>query len=88
LLFSSAFLHEVPLTPHDGVAPFCSNPDCVLYIRAGDPGVVGYGNWAELSGGILMGRGIYHGLYLCDLCGRTLQPVPAMLGRHSGGRDA
>jgi hypothetical protein len=24
--------------------PFCSNPDCVLYVRAGDPGVMGYGN--------------------------------------------
>jgi hypothetical protein len=28
--------------------PFCSNPDCVLYVRAGDPGVLGSGNWAEL----------------------------------------
>jgi hypothetical protein len=25
--------------------PFCSNPDCELYLRAGDRGVVGSGNW-------------------------------------------
>jgi hypothetical protein len=46
--------------------PFCSNPDCVLYVRAGDPGVVGSGNWAQLP---------YSGVYLCDVCGREWCPV-------------
>lgn len=57
--------------------PFCSNPDCLLHVRAGDPGVVGSGNWAQLAEGTLIGRGIYHGLYLCDVCGRTWHAVIA-----------
>jgi hypothetical protein len=56
--------------------PFCSNPDCVLYLRAGDPGVVGCGNWAEFPDGRVVGRSIYSGIYLCDLCGREWRPVP------------
>ena len=55
--------------------PFCSNPDCVLYVRAGDPGVVGSGNWAEFPDGRIVGRSIYSGVYLCDLCGREWRPV-------------
>ena len=39
--------------------PFCSNPDCVLYVRTGDPGVMGSGNWAELPNGRIVGRSIY-----------------------------
>ena len=57
--------------------PFCCNPDCVLYVRVGDPEVQGSGNWAELPGGIVVGRGIYSGISLCDLCGRTWRPVLA-----------
>jgi hypothetical protein len=49
--------------------PFCSNPDCELYVRAGDPGVMGSGNWAELPNGRIVGRSIYSGVYLCDRCG-------------------
>ena len=55
--------------------PFCSNPDCVLHVRPGDPGVVGSGNWAEFADGTLIGRGIYYGVYLCDDCARTWKPV-------------
>jgi hypothetical protein len=58
--------------------PFCSNPDCVLYVRAGDPGVMGSGNWAQLPDGRLMGRSIYSGVYLCDSCGREWRPVLAI----------
>ncbi len=58
--------------------PFCSNPACVLYVRSGDPGVVGSGNWAELSDGSIIGRGIYYGLYLCDRCHHALAPVVAV----------
>jgi len=57
--------------------PFCSNPGCELYVRAGDPGVVGSGNWAELPDGRIVGRGIYSGVYLCDSCRHEWQPVHA-----------
>jgi hypothetical protein len=57
--------------------PFCCNPDCILYVRPGDPEVIGSGNWAQLADGTIIGRGIYHGLYLCDSCGQALQAVPA-----------
>lgn len=55
--------------------PFCSNPDCRLYVRAGDPGVIGSGNWAEFPDGRIVGRSIYSGVYLCDVCGREWHPV-------------
>ena len=58
--------------------PFCSNPDCELYVRAGDPDVTGSGNWAQLPDGRLMGRSIYSGVYLCDRCGREWRPVLAI----------
>ena len=58
--------------------PFCSNPDCELYVRAGDPGVMGSGNWAELPDGRIVGRSIYSGVYLCDPCGREWLPVLAI----------
>ncbi len=58
--------------------PFCSNPDCILYVRSGDAGVIGSGNWAELADGTIIGRGIYYGLYLCDSCGQTWRPVVAV----------
>ena len=40
---------------------FCSNPECVLHVRAGDPGVCGTGEWALRSDGVLTSRGIYGG---------------------------
>jgi hypothetical protein len=55
--------------------PFCGNPDCVLYVRAGDPGVVGSGNWATLSDGRVIGRSLYGGILLCDSCGKEWLPV-------------
>jgi len=58
--------------------PFCSNPDCELYVRAGDAGVVGAGNWAEMPDGRIVGRRIYCGVYLCDGCGREWRPVLAI----------
>jgi hypothetical protein len=41
----------------------------------GDAGVIGTGNWAELPDGTIIGRGIYHGLSLCDPCGQTWRAV-------------
>jgi hypothetical protein len=58
--------------------PFCSNPDCHLYVRAGDPGVSGSGNWAELPDGRIVGRSIHSGVYLCDVCGSEWRPVLAV----------
>lgn len=52
--------------------PFCSNADCLLHVRVGDPGVEGTGNWAVLPDGALIGRGVYDGVFLCDRCGHEL----------------
>jgi hypothetical protein len=56
--------------------PFCANPDCQLYVCIGDPGVMGFGNWAQLPDGRIIGRSIHSGVYLCDACGRAWRPVP------------
>jgi hypothetical protein len=40
-------------------------------------GVMGSGYWAELPNGRIVGRNIYSGVYLCDLCGREWHPVHA-----------
>ena len=50
---------------------FCSNLRCELHVRAGDTGVGGFGNWAHLPDGRIIGRGLYNGVFLCDPCGRT-----------------
>jgi hypothetical protein len=41
----------------------------------GDAHVMGKGNWAQLSDGRIVGRGIYWGVYLCDPCGQIWRPV-------------
>jgi len=64
--------------------PFCANPDCVLYVRAGDPGVIGSGNWAELADGRIVGRGLHNGVYLCDGCAREWRSVPTFSTATSG----
>jgi hypothetical protein len=51
---------------------FCTNPECVLHVRAGEPGVEGFGNWAVLPSGVQVGRGRYEGTYLCDRCGKAV----------------
>lgn len=50
---------------------FCANPRCELHVRAGDPGVRGVGNWARLPDGRWVGRHVYHGILLCDVCGHA-----------------
>jgi hypothetical protein len=45
-------------------------------MRAGDPGVMGSGNWAELPDGRIVGRSIYSGVYLCDVCAREWRAIP------------
>ena len=51
--------------------PFCGNPQCALHVRAGDPGVHGVGNWAQLPDGRWVGRHVYQGVLLCDVCGQA-----------------
>ena len=51
--------------------PFCSNPCCELHVRAADPAVGGFGHWAEMPDGRVIGRGLYDGKFLCDPCGRV-----------------
>jgi hypothetical protein len=65
---------------------FCTNPKCLngLHVRAGDPGVEGDGNWAELPNGVIVGRRIVNDIYLCDGCGRAL--VSGTLGLESAPR--
>lgn len=53
-------------------AYFCTNPDCELHVRSGEPGVQGVGNWATCPDGHLVGRARYGGRMLCDDCGRAL----------------
>ena len=48
--------------------PFCGNPHCELHVRAGDPRVAGFGNWARMPDGRIIGCGRYHGVFLCDAC--------------------
>lgn len=47
---------------------FCFRPTCCLHVRPGDPGVQGEGNWARIDGGLIIGRRLIDGAYLCDLC--------------------
>jgi len=64
--------------------PFCSNPDCRLHVHAGNPGVIGVGNWAQFADGTVVGRGIYYGVYLCDPCGRAWHAVQAFSAASTG----
>lgn len=52
--------------------PFCANPQCELHVRAGDPGVRGFGNWAQLSDGRIIGRNFHRDGFLCDTCYRSV----------------
>jgi hypothetical protein len=57
---------EGSLTEYDST--FCANSDCMLYVRPGDGNVQGSGNWAELAGGIIVGRRRVDAIMLCDRC--------------------
>jgi len=61
------------------IEPFCSNPDCELHVHAGSPGVVGWGNWAEMPDGRIIGRGLYCHLFWCDSCRREWRAVAAFI---------
>jgi hypothetical protein len=74
--FQAATIPQAAMHGFEKDFPFCSNPDCILYVRAGDPGVIGSGNWAELPDGRIVGRILCGGIYLCDLCGHEWHAVP------------
>jgi hypothetical protein len=57
---------QATLTEYDSV--FCANTGCILHIRPGDSNVRGSGNWAELAGGIIVGRQRIDAVMLCDWC--------------------
>lgn len=60
-------------------SPFCSNPDCELHVRAGTPGVIGRGSWAQLQDGRIAGRNTYCGIFFCDGCLRSWHAVTVFL---------
>ena len=60
--------------------PFCANPRCELHVRAGNPGVHGFGNWAQLSDGRIVGRSFYRDGFLCDTCFRKLDANTGLPG--------
>lgn len=65
-------MNEPGTVPDDASAAyFCGNPDCVLHVRPGDPGVLGGGEWAVRPDGIRTSRARYGDRMLCDLCGRA-----------------
>ena len=55
--------------------PFCSVVTCPLHVRPGDPGVDGFGNWVKLRSGLIVGRRVVDGHYLCDPCAMGM-PFP------------
>lgn len=46
-----------------------------MYVRSGEAGVIGAGNWAVLADGRIIGRVLCGGIYLCDTCAREWFPV-------------
>jgi hypothetical protein len=50
---------------------FRANPDCLLHVRAGDPGVQRCGHWAQLPNGLIVSHSIYEDRLWCDLCLRA-----------------
>lgn len=47
---------------------FCSNAECVLHVRPGDPQVFGSGEWAVRPDGVVTSRRLQHGRMVCDVC--------------------
>lgn len=49
---------------------FCSDANCVLHVRVGDPQVFGAGEWAVRPDGVVTSRRLVHGRMVCDVCAR------------------
>lgn len=47
---------------------FCSDANCVLHVRVGDPQVFGAGEWAVRPDGVVTSRRLVHGRMVCDVC--------------------
>ena len=54
---------------------FCANARCVLHVRAGDPGVLGAGEWAVRPDGVVTSRRLAGGRIVCDVCAGEAQRV-------------
>jgi hypothetical protein len=63
--------HQDPERPPGSSEFFCSNPRCAFHVRAGDPGVRGFGDWATLADGVTVSHRWIKGELLCDLCSRV-----------------
>jgi hypothetical protein len=61
---------ELAPPPRGSSEFFCSNPRCRFHVRAGDDGVVGFGDWARLADGTTASHHWVDGELLCDLCAR------------------
>jgi hypothetical protein len=55
--------------------PFCANVRCILHVTSDSAGVVGWGNWAELPNGLIVGRGLIDGIPMCDLCSENIRAM-------------
>jgi len=51
---------------------FCANPECHLHVCQGDENVIGTGQWAELSDGIIIGRQLVGRAFYCHDCATPL----------------
>jgi len=76
-IFDHSDMHFFELDFH-----FCANPQCELHVRAGDPGVHGFGNWAQLPDGRIIGRSFHRDGFLCDTCCRTAAASKPIQGDH------
>jgi len=73
-------MRDVALMEYDSV--FCANTGCVLHVGPGDPRVRGWGNWATLADGIVVGRQRIESTMLCDGCVRRIQKGEVTLATH------
>ncbi len=52
---------------------FCATENCLLHVRAGDPGVHGSGEWARLGNALIVSRSLRDdGALICDLCRQSM----------------
>ena len=59
-------MNPVILSEYDSV--FCAVEECDLHVRPEHPQVRGWGNWAVLASGMIIGRRRFQGRLLCDRC--------------------
>jgi hypothetical protein len=76
-----------PVASSRAVGWFCANEGCVLHVRAGDRAVVGCGEWAVRTDGIVTSRRWVAGRVVCDVCAVQAARVSwPGVSREEGGR--